>query len=676
MQELWQATIAWVNANPGWMILLVFVASLGESIFLFGLLIPGALLMFLAGAIVGTTGEPGLLVILAAGVAGALLGDGFSYWLGRRFRNDLRGMWPMSRYPKLIDRGERFFARHGGKSIIFGRFVGAVRPIVPTVAGTAGMKPVNFVIVDIIAALGWAPTYIVPGVVFAASLDLAAAVASRLVVVILVVAISVWLAIWVSRWTVQWLAGHTEELTTALLDWSARHRRLGRLGSSLTDPRQPETPGLAILAAILLVAGWLSLTLLWHGDSPQPNALDAFIYQILSDLRTSGVDVIAVALAQLGAVEVYLPLTLAVLIGLLSFERYFAAAHWAAAIGFAAIVALGVNLAMDIPQPVDYYSAIPTGEYAGGHIILGTAVYGFLAVLLSSRLKPAHRWWFYTPCLILIVLMALARLYLGAQWFSDTLIGVGLGLIWVALLTLGYRHRRRQSVPVAPLSVVALSALIAAALLQWNLSLEDDLRAYRHELASGSMTPAQWRSGGFADLPARLHDIEGRNTQPLNIQWAGQLTDIRARLRKAGWQKTHPLTATNTLLWLSKKPDMLHLPLLPQVHDGQYEALLMMRIDESGQAWVIRLWPSHWWIAYDNQSPSDKNDQFSDHNGLPVGTPLWIGSLERYAPRTLAVYFTIPLPTGELPTEPPIAESYFQVIHPLSNESLWLISQI
>ena len=53
---------------------------------------------------------------LAAVIRGAFAGDALSFWIGRRFGPRLRGMWPFSRYPQLLDRGERLFRRHGSKA--------------------------------------------------------------------------------------------------------------------------------------------------------------------------------------------------------------------------------------------------------------------------------------------------------------------------------------------------------------------------------------------------------------------------------------------------------------------------------------------------------------------------------------------------------------------------------
>lgn len=107
--------IDWISANPTWAGLAVFVISLSESLAIVGLFIPGVAVMFGIGALIAT-GALDLWATLAWAVAGAIVGDGLSYWLGYHYKDALRERWPFRRYPALLARGERFFQRHGGKA--------------------------------------------------------------------------------------------------------------------------------------------------------------------------------------------------------------------------------------------------------------------------------------------------------------------------------------------------------------------------------------------------------------------------------------------------------------------------------------------------------------------------------------------------------------------------------
>jgi SNARE associated Golgi protein len=59
-------------------------------------------------------------------ILGAIAGDGFSYWLGHRYHEEILRRWPLNRHPELIARSEAFFHRHGAKSVFLGRFTPVV----------------------------------------------------------------------------------------------------------------------------------------------------------------------------------------------------------------------------------------------------------------------------------------------------------------------------------------------------------------------------------------------------------------------------------------------------------------------------------------------------------------------------------------------------------------------
>ena len=107
----------------------------------------------------------------------------------------------------MLKNGETFFHRHGGKSVLFGRFVGPVRPVIPVVAGMLGMGSLHFGIVNVLSAIGWALVYILPGVFFGTSLAVAGAVSTRLAVLILLILATSWVFVWLGRKLVL-LMGH------------------------------------------------------------------------------------------------------------------------------------------------------------------------------------------------------------------------------------------------------------------------------------------------------------------------------------------------------------------------------------------------------------------------------------------------------------------------------------
>lgn len=154
--------LTWLASHTRWLGLAIFMIAMLESLAVAGLLIPGVLLLFAAAALAGG-GSLGLLPTLAWAFAGAVCGDLLSFALGRWFHQDIRRLRIFQRHPQWIDRGESFFRRYGPYSIVLGRFIGPIRPIIPMVAGMFDMPTWRFLLVNVLSALAWAPVYVLPG---------------------------------------------------------------------------------------------------------------------------------------------------------------------------------------------------------------------------------------------------------------------------------------------------------------------------------------------------------------------------------------------------------------------------------------------------------------------------------------------------------------------------------
>lgn len=192
----------WVSAHAAWAGPLVFLVALTESLALVGLIMPGAFLMFGFGALIGS-GQLDYWPIVLWAIAGAIVGDGLSYLLGRWFGPRIWA-WPLfRRHSQLLQRSVDFFQRHGGKSIVFGRFVGPLRPVMPMVAGMMGMPASRFLLINCLSGIVWAPAYLLPGQVLVASVSLAATVASRLSLLILLVLALLWLMVSTVKWSLR-----------------------------------------------------------------------------------------------------------------------------------------------------------------------------------------------------------------------------------------------------------------------------------------------------------------------------------------------------------------------------------------------------------------------------------------------------------------------------------------
>ncbi|HVY14137.1 MAG TPA: DedA family protein [Rhodopila sp.] len=167
----WIDTLAGLVAgNPTEALALVFAAAVVEALAVVGTLLPGTVILMAVAGAAAITGH-GMLPFVLAAILGAVIGDGLSYWIGHHFRGRLRGVWPFSRRPGLLESAERFFRRYGVTSVALCRFIPVLRSNVPLFAGMANMPPRAFFVANILSALAWAPAHIYPAQFAGLSLD-------------------------------------------------------------------------------------------------------------------------------------------------------------------------------------------------------------------------------------------------------------------------------------------------------------------------------------------------------------------------------------------------------------------------------------------------------------------------------------------------------------------------
>lgn len=161
--------IAFVSAHAWLGYLTLFLAALLEAVPVVGAVIPGSTVILALGALV-PGGELRFEGVLAAAVAGALIGDGTAFWIGHRRQREILTAGPLANYPKLVEESEGFFRRWGAPAVFFARFVPPIRAFVPITAGSLGMAPWKFYGVNVAAVLTWALAHTLPGVLAVSAL--------------------------------------------------------------------------------------------------------------------------------------------------------------------------------------------------------------------------------------------------------------------------------------------------------------------------------------------------------------------------------------------------------------------------------------------------------------------------------------------------------------------------
>jgi membrane protein DedA with SNARE-associated domain len=132
-----------------------------------GLIAPGETAIVLGG-VVAAQGKVSLPLILLTAWLAAALGDLASYTLGRRLgRGFIVARGPrFGVTPARLATVDRFFARHGGKAILIGRFVGLVRAVAPFLAGAARLPLRQFLPYSLLGTAMWATAFTLAGYAF------------------------------------------------------------------------------------------------------------------------------------------------------------------------------------------------------------------------------------------------------------------------------------------------------------------------------------------------------------------------------------------------------------------------------------------------------------------------------------------------------------------------------
>lgn len=608
--------LAWISDNPGWAGLALFIVAFAESLVVVGFFLPGILILFGIGALLGM-GETNWAPIWIGGTLGAFCGDLLSFWIGHRYQLQLRRMWPFSRYPAMLMRGMAFFEKHGAKSVLAGRFIGPLRPVIPTTAGMMGMRWGSFLAVCIPACILWTPAYLLPGMLFGASLEVASEYAGRLALVVGLAVGIVWLSLWFIKSVYALSAVQSARWLRRAIRWSRRHPVLGRIVGPIIDPAQPEVLSVTMLG-LLLVATLcgLALLLLLSPFGSEPGQRDLAVLAWTQTLRNDITDPFMVAVSQLSRYWVLLPTVVATALWLLGANRVNAALHWLVAMAGGLALQLLMNWTLR-SMPLEGIADQNFTFLPSAPMTMTTVVLGFFSVMVAKELRRRHRKWPYLASGLLLTLLVIARVYLGLDWLSGALVGFILGLAWTAIVGMAYRARALRPFNGAMACTIFYGTLALTLTWQVGVHLEEDLEAVRIPIEERPLASEDWWETEWARLPTQRTRASAAPARDFNLQVAMPLDSVAGGLAADGWTTVEPASWRWVLQSLNPEADTRTLPLTGRNFLGQSERLVLRRAtDDPEQQWVLRLWDS-----------GGRLDA--------VGTPLYLGqfTLERLEQR-------------------------------------------
>jgi membrane-associated protein len=134
-----------------------------ETGLLVGFFLPGDSLLFTIGVVAGA-GELNVGLIILILICASMLGDWCGYLIGRRTGPAIFNR-PDSRFFKqeYLTRTHLFYEKHGGKTIVYAKFVPIIRTFAPFIAGVANMRYSRFLAFDIFGGIGWVTSMTLAG---------------------------------------------------------------------------------------------------------------------------------------------------------------------------------------------------------------------------------------------------------------------------------------------------------------------------------------------------------------------------------------------------------------------------------------------------------------------------------------------------------------------------------
>ncbi|SEJ92515.1 bifunctional DedA family/phosphatase PAP2 family protein [Pseudomonas sp. NFR16] len=410
---------SWLSANPSWLGAAIFLIAFVECLAIAGIIVPGTVALFAVAALAGS-GILELSEALLLGFLGGLLGDFVSYFLGRRFHQNIRRLPGLRHHPEWIGGAEAYFQRYGIASLLVGRFIGPLRPMLPMVAGMFDMPLVRFAGVSLIAAAGWSVAYILPGWATGAAIRL---------------------PLPENFWPQAAVVG----VALAIL--------LGVAVQSSTRQKRYATRLIAATCFILLGAVFLG----W----PYLADFDQGLMTLVQASRSEAAENYAVMITGLGDFRTQFCAAALLAILLLLTRQY---RHAIFAVGTtlgAAVVNQSMKYTFARARPEVLAEPLTTYSMPSGHASASFALFMTLAVL-AGRSQPVRlRLTWLLLGGIPALAIAMSRVYLGVHWPTDVLAGMMLAF-FTCSASLAF-VQNKQSLPALPIRVwwLILPAMVA-----------------------------------------------------------------------------------------------------------------------------------------------------------------------------------------------------------------------
>lgn len=532
-----QPLLSWLHNHPQWALLITFLISFSESLAIVGSIIPGSVTMTAIGMLAGAEIMRLDLTLLSA-TLGAIAGDSASYILGYLYSEQLLKKWPIKKYPNLIHYGKEYFAKHGGKSVLLGRFIGPLRSIIPLIAGMMHMRHWRFFLANLFSGILWSLLYILPGYFIAlASTSLSPEAATRRFLFVLAFLGILWLLTRLFRWFFSHLKAWIKQSLDRFWRFGKNQRLLRPAFVFLTPDREKKHVRTAGLFLLCLLCFFAFIGLLLFSQSPLATKSNQLVFLFFESLRMPNLDIFFIIIEEI----FNLPSLFIFVLFSLSLMIYYQDRSLLK-IALSLLASLALSLAALNTVFLAYWPSFLFKNNFYPFLIISSSVTlfsFFLLYLLSFKVRIYHYFIFFI-FLILFFAAGLSFIYFGDAGYIDILAAYFLGLAISLFHWLLYR-RNPKPAAYSKLSsfFVFLSLVLSTAL--FVLTQFTDALEKHPSLANLTFLPeSTWWQQDEPLLPIyRLNRI-GVPIHLFNVQYVGDLTYLEQTLTAKGWKNYNP----------------------------------------------------------------------------------------------------------------------------------------
>lgn len=389
-----------------WGYWIIFVSAMLEAVPLIGTIIPGHTIILVGGLLAQQhILDVGNVMIIST--LGAVFGDLSGYLIGKKY-----GYQSLARFgkhfffkPEHLEKAKLLVQKNPGKTLVIGRFSPVTRALAPFVAGTSDVKFLTFLFFNIIGSAIWAVSTVMIGYIFGASYEVISKIIGRFIF------IGIFLII------------------LAILGYRFINKK-----EHIFEKYHLHTFGISLAFLIIFFRMVDAIN-----DNDWITRLDVTIHDYIINWWSTHLifTQTMIYIGYLTKPSILITASFFLLLFLLYKKKWYHSILLTLSIGGGFIIELVVKNLTERLRPLPQLIEVTGFSFPSAHATMTTII--CLLIIYSFRdyiESKTRRWLLVIINIIIMIVVAFSRVYLGVHWLSDVVAGISLGIVWVTMMIL------------------------------------------------------------------------------------------------------------------------------------------------------------------------------------------------------------------------------------------------